>query len=112
VRHERHPCAQAIDDNCAGAAGNLGIEIVAKPPPDGHTLLHGVISSLAINVTLYGSRLPYNPEKDFAPISLNTKVPYVISMHPSVPASTLKHLIVLAKAGDRKLKHFFSPSAT
>jgi tripartite-type tricarboxylate transporter receptor subunit TctC len=62
--------AQVISDKRAGASGKLGTEIGAKAP-DGYILLLGVISPLAINVTLFGAQLPYNPDKDFAPISLD-----------------------------------------
>lgn len=103
---------QVVIDNRAGAAGNLGTALAAKSPPDGYTLLLGVISPLAINVTLYGAKLPYNPEKDFAPISLITKVPQVIAMHPSVPAKTLKQLIALAKAQPNKLNYGTAGSGT
>ena len=103
---------QVISDNRAGASGNLGTEIAAKAPPDGYTLLLGVISPLAINVTLFGAKLPYNPEKDFAPISLITKVPQVISLHPSVPAKNLKQLIVLAKAQPSRLNYGTAGSGT
>lgn len=94
---------QIIIDNRGGAGGNLGTGLAAKAPADGYTLLLGVISPLAINVTLYGSKLPYNPVRDFAPVSLITKVPQVISLHPSVPAHTVKQLIALGKAHPGKL---------
>ena len=94
---------QVLMDNRAGAAGNLGTAIAAKAPPDGYTLLLGVVSPLAINVSLYGSKLPYSPVRDFAPISLITKVPQVIALHPSVPARTVSQLIALAKAHPGKM---------
>jgi tripartite-type tricarboxylate transporter receptor subunit TctC len=103
---------QVISDNRAGASGNLGTEIAAKAPPDGYTLLLGVISPPAINVTLFGAQLPYNPDKDFAPISLITKVPQVISLHPSVPARSLKQFIALAKAQPNKLNYGTAGSGT
>ena len=104
--------AQVISDNRAGASGNLGTDIAAKSPPDGYTLLLGVISPLAINVTLFGTKLPYNPERDFAPISLITKVPQVISLHPSVPAKNLRQLVALAKAQPNKLNYGTAGSGT
>ncbi len=94
---------QVIIDSRGGAAGNLGTNLAAKAAPDGYTLLLGVISPLAINVSLYGAKLPYNPAQDFAPVSLITKVPQVISAHPSVPAHDVKQLIALAKANPGKL---------
>lgn len=92
-----------VADNRPGASGNLGTDLATQATPDGYTLLLGVISPLSINVTLFGNRLPYDPLKDLAPISLITKVPQVISMHPSVPAKDLKQLIALAKAQPNKL---------
>jgi tripartite-type tricarboxylate transporter receptor subunit TctC len=94
---------QIVIDSRGGAGGNLGTALAAKAPPDGYTLLLGVISPLAINVSLYGNKLPYNPVRDFAPISLITKVPQVISLHPSVPAKTVQQLIALGKAHPGKL---------
>ena len=103
---------QIIIDNRAGAAGNLGSALAAKSPPDGYTLLLGIASPLAINVSLYGSRLPYNPAEDFAPVSMIMKVPQVLLLHPSVPARDLKQLIALAKADPNKLNYGSGGSGT
>jgi tripartite-type tricarboxylate transporter receptor subunit TctC len=96
---------QVVIDSRGGAGGNLGTALAAKASPNGYTLLLGVNSPFAINVSLYGSKLPFNPAQDFAPISLITKVPQVISAHPSVPARNLKELIALAKAHPDKLTY-------
>jgi tripartite-type tricarboxylate transporter receptor subunit TctC len=69
-----------IVDNRAGAGGNLGADIVAKSPADGYTLLMGTVGTHGINKSLY-SRLPYDPQKDFAPITLVAGVPNVMVMN-------------------------------
>ncbi len=94
-----------------GAGGNIGTAIAASAPPDGYTLLVGIISPLAINVSLY-KNLPYNPEKDFTPISMMTKLPNVLALHPSVPAQNLKELIALAKKYPGKLTYASAGSGT
>ena len=94
-----------IPDNRPGAGGNLGAEIVAKSPPDGYTMLMAPVSPMAINVTLYGSKMTFDPEKDFAPVTLVAKVPLVLVVHPSVPVKTLAELIALAKAKPGQLNY-------
>jgi len=90
-------------DNRGGVAGNLGTAFAARAVADGYTLLLGVVSPLAINVSLYGAKLPYDPLRDFAPISLITKMPQVIASHPSVPIRDVKGLIRLAQQRPGKL---------
>ena len=87
---------QVVVDNRAGAGTTIGNDIVAKSAPDGYTLLMG-ISTLAINPSMY-SALPYDALRDFAPISQAVTVPNVLTVHPSVPAKTVKEFIALAKA--------------
>lgn len=88
---------QAIIDNRGGAGGTIGAEIVAKAVPDGYTLLFGGAAALSINPSM-NARLPYNPLKDFAPISMVATAPSVLVSHPSLPAKTVKELIALARA--------------
>ena len=87
-----------VADNRPGAGGNVGADIVAKSPADGYTILLAPVSPMAINVSLYGKKLPFNPEKDFAPITLVAKVPLVIVVPQGSPARSLKDFIALAKS--------------
>ena len=72
---------QFIVDNRAGAGGNIGTDIVAKSPPDGYTLLMGNVSTNAINPSLY-SKLPFDPFKDFAPITQTVSLQMALVVHP------------------------------
>lgn len=85
-----------VVDNRPGAGGNISAEVVAKSPPDGYTVLVAT-NSFAINPALY-SNLSFNPINNFAPITFVGSVTNIIFAHPSVPAKTIKELIVLAKA--------------
>ncbi|HEX2827608.1 MAG TPA: tripartite tricarboxylate transporter substrate binding protein [Burkholderiales bacterium] len=85
-----------VVENRTGAAGSIAATTVAKSPPDGYTLLV-VSSSYSINPSLY-SNLPFDPQKDLAPISLFAEAPFLLVVHPSVPARNVKDLVALAKA--------------
>lgn len=86
-----------IVDNRPGAGGNIGADIVAKAPADGYTLLVGTNGPLAANLTLF-SKLPYDPLKDLAPVTLFTYLPNMLAVHPSVPARNVTELIALLKS--------------
>jgi tripartite-type tricarboxylate transporter receptor subunit TctC len=94
-----------VADNRPGAGGNVGAEIAAKSAPDGYTILLAPVSPMAINVTLYGKKLPFNPERDFAPITLVAKVPLVIVVNLGVPAKTLQEFVALAKSRPGKMTY-------
>jgi tripartite-type tricarboxylate transporter receptor subunit TctC len=90
-----------VVENRPGAAGALGAEMLAKSPADGHTVGGGTISSHAINVSLY-SKLPYDPVKDFAPITMLATLPNMLVVHPSLGVSGVRELIALLKANPNK----------
>lgn len=85
-----------VVDNRAGAGGVIGADLVAKATPDGYTLLMGTPGPMTINPNLQ-KKMPYDTLRDFAPITLTTISPFILVVHPAVPASTVKELIALAK---------------
>lgn len=88
-----------VIENKVGAGGNIGSDYVAKSPPDGYTLLLGNIGPMAVNKTLY-KNLPYDPERDFSPISLLMAYGNVIMVNNDFRAKTLKELLVYAKTNN------------
>ncbi len=86
-----------VVENRAGAGGNIAAEFVAKSAPDGYTLVVGSIGTHAVNVSLF-RKLPFDPVRDFAPISMMLEAEGLLVLHPSVPAKNVKELIALAKA--------------
>ena len=98
-----HLGQQVIVDNRAGASGIIGTEIVAKAPPDGYTLLINTLP-LVTNEFLM-PRVPYDAMRDFQPISMVTSSPSLVTVHPSVPARSLKELIALARSNPGKLNY-------
>jgi tripartite-type tricarboxylate transporter receptor subunit TctC len=94
----------AVVENRPGAGGNIGAELVAKSPPDGYTLVTGSIGTHAVNVSLF-SKLPYDPIRDFAPVSLIMEAEGLLVVHPSVPVKTVKELIALARARPGQLSY-------
>ena len=93
-----------VVDNRAGANGTIGAQLVAKSPPDGYTITM-VTASHSVNVTLQGTKHPYDLLKDFTPISQVTRQPYVLVVNPNLPAKSVKELIALAKAKPGKLTY-------
>jgi tripartite-type tricarboxylate transporter receptor subunit TctC len=87
---------QVIVDNRGGAGGVIGTDMVVKSPPDGHTLLFSASAPIAINITLM-KNVPYDPQRDLAPVIRVASVPLVLVVHPSVPARSVKELIALLR---------------
>ncbi len=89
-----------VVENRAGAGGNIGMEAVARAAPDGYTLLMGSVTTHAINPALY-SGLPFDAQRDFAPVSGVAATQTVLVVHPSMPVKSVNGLIALAKSRPR-----------
>ena len=87
---------QIIIDNRGGSGGSIAMEAVARSAPDGHTIVAAITAQLAINPALYRS-LPYDPVRDFAPITLFADGTYILVVHPSLPVRSVKELLRLAR---------------
>jgi len=101
---------QVVIENRPGAGTMIGIEIAAKSPPDGYTLLMG-LSTLAINSALY-KKVPYDPVRDFAPITVAVTSASILVVHPSLPVKTLKELIAFARARPGQLNYASAGNGT
>ena len=99
-----------VIDNRPGAATIVGSEIAAKASPDGYTLLM-ITTTFAINPSLYG-KLPYDPVREFAPVTQINSVPNILVVNPSIPAHTVRELIALAKAKPGQLNYASAGSGT
>lgn len=87
---------QMVVENRPGAGGAIAGELTAKAPPDGYTLIIGTVASMATNVSLQ-KKLPYDPTRDFSPITLVATQDLMLLIHPSIPAKSVKELVALAK---------------
>ena len=94
---------QVVVENRPGANGNIAAEITARAPPDGYTILMAA-NGFTINASLY-KNLPYNPVKDFSPITLCALIPNILVVHPSLPTKSVRELIALARAKPDQLTH-------
>lgn len=93
---------QIVVDNRGGAAGVIACDITRSATPDGYTLLQATVGTMSINPSLFRN-LPYVPLRDFAPVSLLAESPYVLVVHPGVPAKNVKELVAYAKARPHQL---------
>jgi tripartite-type tricarboxylate transporter receptor subunit TctC len=93
---------QVVVDNRPGAGGNIGTDIVAKSAPDGYTMLMGSAGPLAINASLFAS-MPFDPQRDLAPVTLAASTPNVLVVNPSLKVTTVTELIALAKANPGRI---------
>jgi tripartite-type tricarboxylate transporter receptor subunit TctC len=91
-----------VVDNKPGAGGNIGADIVAKSPPDGYTIVMGAVATHAINPALYAS-IPFDPVRDFAPVTQVASTPNVLVVNPSLPVHSVREFIDYAKKNPGKL---------
>lgn len=93
-----------VVENRPGAGGNIGADSVARAKPDGYTLLMGTVATHGINSTLY-SRMPYDPVKNFEPITLVASTPSVLMVNPKLPINSVAELVSYAKAHPKELNY-------
>jgi len=101
---------QAVVDNRPGAGSIIGTDLVAKANPDGYTILV-VASSITLNPTLH-KKLPFDPIRDLAPVTVLSAFPNMLAVHPSLPAKSVQELIALAKAKPGQINYGSSGAAT
>jgi len=92
-----------VVENIAGANASIGLDRVAKAAPDGYTIGLGNTGGLAINAALYGNKLPYNPVKDFTPLSMAVTYVNILVVDPNLPIKSVADLVAYAKANPKKV---------
>ena len=102
---------QVVVENRPGAGGNIAAELVSKAPPDGYTLHACTTGVFAIAPFIY-SKLPYDPEKGLTPVTQTGTLPYIIDLHPSLPAKNVKEFIAIAKARPGQINYASSGVGT
>ena len=95
---------QVVVDNRSGAGGMIGVELAAKSPPDGYTLGIATVGQISINPNLY-AKMPFDPVKDLAPVTMAGNIFNVLIVHPALPAPSVKALIALARARPGELNY-------
>jgi tripartite-type tricarboxylate transporter receptor subunit TctC len=101
---------QFVVENRGGANGTLGLDVAAKAPPDGYTLVIGQTGNLTISPSL--TKVGYDPVRDFTPLTMLVSAAHLITVHPSLPARSLKELVVLAKSRPGQLSYASSGSGS
>ncbi len=101
-----------VTENVVGAGGNIGHERGAKSPADGYTLLLGMIGPMAINPSLQEGKLGFDPAKDLMPISMVSRYPNILAVHPSIPARNIQELLAYARSNPGKLRYGTPGSGT
>lgn len=95
-----------VIDNIVGAGGNIGHDRGAKAPPDGYTILMGLIGPMSVSSSLV-DKMPFDPVKDLVPVTLLVTLPNILVVHPSVPVTNLQELIAYVKQNPDKLRYGF-----
>jgi len=95
---------QVVVDNRSGAGGMIGVELAAKSPPDGYTLGIATVGQISINPNLY-AKMPFDPVKDLAPVTMAGNIFNVLIVHPALPAPSVKALIALARSRPGELNY-------
>jgi len=93
-----------VIENHGGAGGNIGVEIAAKSAPDGYTIVIGHVGTWSINPALY-SKLPYSPQRDFAPVGMIALIPNVLAVNKDLPVKNVQELIAMAKKEPGKMSY-------